>query len=120
MPGPSSVDVYLATLPAPQQAALGRVREAVRRLAPNAVETISYGMPGFKMNGRGLLWFAGWKSHCSLYPLTDAFLAEHAGELEGFERTKGSLHFTPERPLPDDLLEALIRARLADLGAGRR
>lgn len=120
MPGPSSVDAYLAALPAPQQAALGRVRDAVRRLAPDAVEAISYGMPGFKINDRGLLWFAGWKSHCSLYPLTDAFLAERAVELEGFERTKGSLHFTPERPLSDDLLEALVRSRLADLGANRR
>ena len=120
MPDASSVDVYLATLPTPQQAALQRVRDAVRRLVPDAVEAISYGMPGFKLKGRGLLWFAGWKSHCSLYPLTDAFLAEHADELDGFERTKGSLHFTPETPLPDDLLEALIRARLADLGAGRR
>ena len=77
-------------------------------------------MPGFKLRGRGLLWFAGWKAHCSLYPLTDTFLAEHTDELAGFERTTGSVHFTPEHPLPDDLLEALIHARLADLGAGRR
>lgn len=120
MPGAPSVDVYLAGLPPPQQAALGRVRDAVRRLAPDAIEAISYGMPGFKIKDRGLLWFAGWKSHCSLYPLTDSFLAEHADELAGFERTRGSLHFTPESPLPDDLLEALIRSRLADLAAGRR
>ncbi|MGH2358079.1 MAG: hypothetical protein ACRDGJ_08710, partial [Candidatus Limnocylindria bacterium] len=58
-----------------------------------------------------------WKRHCSIYPLTDTFLAAHAGELTGYGRTKGSLHFTPEKPLPEALVVGLARARLADLGA---
>lgn len=113
------VDAYLAALPAGQREALERVRAEVRSLVPDAVETISYAMPTFKLNGRGLLWFAGWKSHCSLYPLTDAFLAEHAEELAGYDRTRGSLHFTPDQPLPDELLRAMIRSRVEDLQAGR-
>jgi uncharacterized protein YdhG (YjbR/CyaY superfamily) len=109
------IDAYLEALPADQRRALERVRAQVARLVPDAVQLISYGMPAFKLNGRFLLSYAGWKQHCSIYPLTDAFLADHADELAAFERTKGSLHFTPAAPLPDPLLEALITARVADL-----
>lgn len=120
MAGESPVDAYLATLPADQRALLQRVRAVVARVATHAVESISYGMPAFKVGGRFFVSYAGWKEHCSIYPLTDTFLQEHAAELEGYGRTKGSLHFTPERPLPEALLEALVRSRLADLEAGRR
>jgi len=114
----SPIDAYLATLPADQREVLQRLRAQVNRLVPDAVETISYGMPTFKLDGRGLLWFAGWKAHCSIYPLTDTFLAAHADELKGYGRTKGSLHFTPEARLPESLVERMVRARLADLEAG--
>lgn len=116
----SGVDAYLATLPDDQRILLQRVREVIARVVPDAVEGISYGMPAFKVGGRFFVSYAGWKEHCSIYPLTDTFLGEHAPELEGFDRTKGSLHFTPQRPLPEPLLEALVRSRLADLEAGRR
>jgi uncharacterized protein YdhG (YjbR/CyaY superfamily) len=109
------VDAYLAALPADQRDLLGRVRRRVHELVPEAEETISYGMPAFKLGGRFLLSYAAWKKHGSLYPLTDSFLAAHAAEIEGFERTKGSIHFTPPKPLPPDVLDELIRARVADL-----
>jgi uncharacterized protein YdhG (YjbR/CyaY superfamily) len=111
----SAVDEYLARLPAQQRAALGRLRAQLHRLLPDAVETISYGMPAFKIDGKAVVWFAGWKAHCSIYPLTDTFLASHAEELRGYRRTKGSLHFTPDAPPPEALVEALVRARLVDL-----
>jgi uncharacterized protein YdhG (YjbR/CyaY superfamily) len=114
----SPVDAYLASLPPAQRDALQRVREAVARVAPDAVQTISYGMPAFKLNGRFLVSFAGWKAHCSIYPLTDTFLKAHEHELKGYRRTKGSLHFTPEAPLPEALLERLVLARRADLEGG--
>ena len=120
MPEDPRVDAYLAALPAGQRDVLQRLRSQIARLVPDAVETISYGMPAFKRHGRFLVSYAGWKAHCSIYPLTDSFLAEHAEELEGYGRTKGSLHFTPDKPLPQRLLEQLIRARLADLDAGGR
>src|SRR4029453_1912350 len=92
------VDAYLAALPADQRQLLEGVRAAVRRLVPDAQDTISYDMPAFKLGGRFLVSYAGWKRHCSLYPLTDSFLAGHAAELEGFGRTKGSIHFTAAEP----------------------
>ena len=114
------VDAYLATLPADQRDLLEGVRRRVKQLVPDADETISYDMPAFKLGGRFLLSYAGWKKHCSLYPLTDSFLTAHAADLEGFGRTKGSIHFTAARPLAPDVLDALIRARVADLtSAGR-
>jgi len=109
------VDAYLAALPADQQGLLEGVRGTIRRVVPDAEETIAYDMPAFRLAGRFLVSYAGWKRHCSLYPLTDSFLAAHAAEIEGFGRTKGSIHFTAAKPLPPALLEELIRTRVADL-----
>lgn len=114
------IDAYLATLPASQREAVQRVRAQIARVVPDAVETISYGMPTFKLDRRFLVSFAGWKAHCSIYPLTDAFLKAHAYELKGYGRTKGSLHFTPDAPLPEALVESLVQDRLADLEASGR
>lgn len=116
----SRIDSYLANLPENQRDLLQRLRTQVARAVPNAQETISYGMPAFKLDGRFLVSFAGWKSHCSIYPLTDSFLAAHSDELDGYGRTKGSLHFTPEKPVPDPVMDELIRARVADLERGGR
>ncbi|HXS72298.1 MAG TPA: DUF1801 domain-containing protein [Patescibacteria group bacterium] len=109
------VDAYLAALPADQQGLLEGVRATIRRVVPDAEETIAYDMPAFRLAGRFLVSYAGWKRHCSLYPLTDSFLAAHAAEIEGFGRTKGSIHFTAAKPLPPALLDELIRTRVADL-----
>ena len=119
MPADSPIDAYLATLPSDQRGVLERLRGHIRRLVPDAEETMSYGMPVFKLRDQPLVWFAGWKAHCSIYPLTDAFLSAHADELERYGRTKGSLHFTPENPLPDALVEQLIQARVEDAARGR-
>lgn len=109
------MDAYLARLPATQRDALADLRQRLRRLLPGAVEGMSYGMPVFKVDDQAVVWFAGWKAHCSIYPLTDSFLRSHADALKGFRRTKGSLHFTPDRPIPDTLLAGFVQARLADL-----
>jgi len=114
------VDAYLAALPADQQGLLEGVRATIRRVVPDAEETIAYDMPAFRLAGRFLVSYAGWKRHCSLYPLTDSFLAAHAVEIEGFGRTKGSIHFTAAKPLPPALLEELIRTRVADLAVEGR
>jgi uncharacterized protein YdhG (YjbR/CyaY superfamily) len=118
--GDPGVQAYLAALPTDQRALLEHVRGVIARETPDAEEAISYGMPAFKRGGRFFLSYAGWKRHCSIYPLTDEFLAEHPAELEGFGRTKGSVHFTPERPLPDALIRDLVRHLLARAEAPNR
>lgn len=114
----ASVDEYLAGLPVDQRELLQGLRERIAALVPEATQAISYGMPAFKLDGRFLLSYAAWKSHCSLYPLTDSFFASHADEIASFDRTKGSIHFTPQSPLPDRVLDDLILARVADLRTG--
>ena len=115
-----SVDEYMAGLPADQRQLLQGLRERIARLVPDATEAISYGMPAFKLDGRFLVSYAGWKSHCSLYPLTDSFIASHPDEVEPFDRTKGSIHFTPQKPLPDRVIDDLVLARVDDLRSGER
>ena len=107
------IDRYLAGVPPEQRALLEDIRAEVRRLVPDAVELISYGMPAFKYRDRWLLGYAAWKRHCSIYAVPDSVLQGFERELEGYDRTKGSLHFTPEQPLPDELLEALVLAEVA-------
>ncbi len=117
---PSPIETYLAALPADQRAALERLRNQVARLIPEAVETISYGIPTFKLHGRGLVAYAGWKAHCSIYPMSGAFLDAHADALKGYRAAKGTIHFTPEAPLPEALLERLVRMRIAELESAAR
>jgi uncharacterized protein YdhG (YjbR/CyaY superfamily) len=114
------IEAYLARLPAEQRQLLEHVRGVIARVLPDAVESISYGMPTFKLGGHGVMSYAGWKAHASLYPLTDSFLAAHADALAGYERTKGSVHFTADHPLPDEVIEQLVLARVADLEGGGR
>jgi uncharacterized protein YdhG (YjbR/CyaY superfamily) len=113
------VDAYLSRLPDDQRRVLGSLRERLHRLVPDAVETISYGMPALRQGGDVVVWFAGWKRFCSLYPLTDTFLRDHSAEAGPYLGTKGSLHFTGAAPLPDPLVAAFVKARLEDLARER-
>ena len=115
------VDAYLAALPAEQRELLQALRERIAALAPQAVDTISYAMPAFRLDDHFLISYAGWKRHCSIYPVGPELLAAHADALQGYGRTnKGSLHFTPETPLPAALIEDLVRERVASTEAGDR
>jgi uncharacterized protein YdhG (YjbR/CyaY superfamily) len=114
------VDAYLAALPDDQRDLLQALRERVAALAPEAVDTISYAMPAFKLGNRFLLSYAGWKGHCSIYAIHDDLLAKYETELRDNKRTKGGLHFTAAHPLPDALLEEFVRARVATIAAGGR
>jgi uncharacterized protein YdhG (YjbR/CyaY superfamily) len=119
MSGADAVDAYLAKLPADERDALERLRAQIRSLVPDSEESITYGMPTVKVKGKALLLYAAWKEHLSLYGLSGEFVAAHADQLAGFGGTRGSVHFTPERPFPEPLIEEMVRSRLAELAAGR-
>ena len=109
----SRVDAYLAGLPPDQRELLEGVRRCVAALAPDAVETFAYAMPAFRLRTQYLVSFAGWKRHCTIYPVGPELLEQYADHLRGYGRSKSSLHFTSQQPLPEGLLEDLVRVRVA-------
>jgi uncharacterized protein YdhG (YjbR/CyaY superfamily) len=111
---PASIDDYLAGVPEDKRAALQALREAIRAAAPEASECISYQMPTFRLKTGMLVSFGAWKQHCALYPLSVATLREHMADLDGYDVAKGTIRFTPDKPLPPGFIEKLVRARIAE------
>lgn len=113
---PKSIDDYLASVPEPHKAMLEKLRRKIKKLVPEAEETISYHIPTFKLNGRMLVAFAAFKNHCSLFPVTGA-RAEFPDELKKFKGGKGTLQFALENPLLEALLEKIVRLRIEENAA---
>ena len=108
------VDEFLAHVPEPQRAALEDLRAVIRAAAPDATEVINYGVPMFKLNGKNLVSFAAAKGHCSFYVQSPAVMDAHAAELTGFKTSKGTVQFTPDKPIPPGLVTNLVIARIAE------
>lgn len=111
----SSFDEYLAAIPEPQRAELERIREVVRREVPEAEEATSYGLPAFKYGGRPLLGFRASKNHLSVFPFSPEAVDAARDELVGFELSKGTVRFTPDKPIPDTALKQLLDHRLREI-----
>jgi uncharacterized protein YdhG (YjbR/CyaY superfamily) len=113
-PKPRTRSVYVSALSPEMRSVLDKLRKAIRAAAPEAEETFSYGIPGFRLNGRSFLWYAAWAKHYSLYPVTAAMRAVLAAESEAFETSKGTIRFPAERPLPLAFIRKLVKARLSE------
>lgn len=111
--GTREVDEYLAKVPADLRALLQSLREMVRSAAPDAAEVVSYRMPAFKLNGM-LVWYAAFKDHCSFFVGSKVVLRKFAKELRPFSAGKGTLQFTPRRPIPATVVRRIVRARVAE------
>ena len=120
MAGPSDVDDYLAALPDEQRRALEKLRRQIKAAAPHATETISYQMPAFKDQGRFLVSYAAFRDHCSMFPGTAGMREALGDEIEPFMSGKGTLRFTPERPIPAALVKKIVKTRLEENAASRR
>ena len=103
------VDAYIAKAPKGSQAKLKQIRTAIRKIVPNAAESISYGMPGYD-KGR-IVWFAHMKTYIGLY-LRPPIIDEHKKELAAYKTTKSAVHFPLDKKLPVALIRKLIRARI--------
>lgn len=106
-----SVDEYIKAFP-DFRAQLEEIRTIIRTAAPKAEEMISYNMPGYKLNGM-LVYFAANKAHLGLYP-TAAKLEEFEKELSKYNRTKGSIHFPYDEPLPAKLISRIVKYRVKE------
>ncbi|MHB8815539.1 MAG: iron chaperone, partial [Steroidobacteraceae bacterium] len=107
------IDRYLARLPEPTRAALEKLREAIRAAAPTATETISYQLAAFKQEGM-LVAFGAAASHCGFYVMSGTVLEGFRDELAEYKTSKGTIRFTPARPLPSALVKRIVAARIAE------
>ncbi len=116
-PVPNSVDDYIAAQPQAVRPKLEQVRTAIRKAVPDAVEGIGYRMPGYKLNGKPLLYFAAFKEHYSLFAASGTFFATLQDELKGYELRKGTVHFPLAKPVPVKLIARIAKLRAATIPA---
>jgi uncharacterized protein YdhG (YjbR/CyaY superfamily) len=108
------LDDYLARLEGADKQIIGDMYAIVREMVPDASEELSYAMPAFKYKGKSVVAIMANKEFLSLYPFGNV---ENLGlNLEEFERTSGSIHFSAEHPIPDSLLREIVEARLHQIG----
>ena len=112
----STIDEYLAGIADPdQREALESLRRTIRAAVPDAVEGFSYGMPAFLLDGKAFAGFTAAAKHCSYFPMSGKTVDTLKKELKGFDTSKGTIRFSPDKPLPRALVRKLIKARLAEI-----
>jgi uncharacterized protein YdhG (YjbR/CyaY superfamily) len=114
----TGVEAYIANQAAEARPTLRRVRSIIRKALPAAEETISYRIPTYRVDGRYVVYFAGWKKHWSLYPVTEPIRRELEAALSPYELSKGTVRFPLDEPVPIKLVERIVRA-LARAAAAR-
>ena len=124
MPTPVSKDVtasrkqiraYLAKQPAAARRRIRELADTIRKTAPGAVDAFSYQVPAFRLNGRILIWYAAWKSHLSIYPVSVA--DRKFADQKGLKTAKGTVQFPFDDPLPVSLVKRLVKSRIAAVKA---
>jgi uncharacterized protein YdhG (YjbR/CyaY superfamily) len=111
-----SVTEYIAAQPKEVRGVLRLVRSAIRKALPKAEEVISYQIPAYKLNGRNVIFFAGWKRHYSLYPVTTRLVTAFKKELAPYEvNNRGTARFPLDEPVPVKLIQAIARFRAREV-----
>jgi uncharacterized protein YdhG (YjbR/CyaY superfamily) len=106
---------YLAARPARARRLLKSIRGAIKDAVPYAVEMFTYGIPGFRLDGRPLLWYAGWTEHVSVYPMMGGIKKSLAPQLAKYEMSKGTVRFPLDKPVQTRLVKRLAKSRAAEI-----
>jgi uncharacterized protein YdhG (YjbR/CyaY superfamily) len=110
-----TLDEYIGTCSKDVQAILEKIRQIVREEAPDAVESINYGIPTFKLNGKNLVHFAAFAKHIGFYPTPSAIVAFEE-DLTEYKFAKGSIQFPLDKPMPFDLVKKMVIFRVKEVG----
>ncbi|RZL42442.1 MAG: DUF1801 domain-containing protein [Pedobacter sp.] len=108
-----NVDEYIASFPPETQTILEQIREIIKKAAPEAEESISYAMPAYKLNGKPLVYFAGYKNHIGFYATPTGHEA-FKEDLSVYKQGKGSVQFPIDKPMPLDLIERITKFRVEE------
>lgn len=111
----SVTDDYFVNAQPFEKAEYKRLSKLVREVAPDAEETISYGMPTYKVGKNPLVYFGIFKDHMSIFPASGEVLSELGDKLAGYKTAKGTLSFTADNPIPDGVLRDMLHIRLAEI-----
>ncbi len=114
---PKSVDEYIAAQPETVRPKLEQVRNAIRRAVPEALEGIGYRMPGYKLHGKSMLYFAAFKEHYSLFAASGTFFSALEEDLRGYDLRKGTVHFPLTKPVPVKLISRIAKLRADEIAA---
>jgi uncharacterized protein YdhG (YjbR/CyaY superfamily) len=109
----ATVDAYISSFSADVQEILQKLRTVIRKAAPQGEESMSYGMPGYKLNGR-LVYFAAWKSHVGLYGAPSSAVEVFKDELTPYKMSKGTIQFPLDKPMPYALIEKIVKYRVKE------
>jgi len=114
---PKAVDTYIAAQPPPMRAALTRARAVIKKAIPRATERISYRIPTFEVDGRMVIYLAGFKDHYAVYPATAAVITGLGKKLEGHLHNRATIRFSYVEVLPAALLTCIVKIRAAEAAA---
>jgi uncharacterized protein YdhG (YjbR/CyaY superfamily) len=118
---PRNIDEYIKGFSRSVQPVLKRVRTTIRTAVPGAKETISYKIPAYTLNGRTVIYFAGWKQHYSLYPANDRLVAAFKDALAPYEvNGKGTIRFPLSEPIPVKLIAGIAKFRAKEVAAAEK
>lgn len=105
-----SVDEYIVSFPNEVRSVLQKLRKTVKTLVPEAMESMSYGMPGYKLNGKPLVYFAAFKRHIGFFP-TPSGIDALDKETKQYRTGKGTMQFPHNKPVPWDLIKRIVKLR---------
>ena len=114
-----AVNAYIAAQPPAARRMMKLMRSTIAAAAPGAKPGFTYRIPGFRVDDKPLVWYAAFKRHCSLYPITADLQARHAKEIGTRKTARGTVQFPLDEPLPVSLVRKLVKGRLAALWADR-